>query len=451
MITAVETLRAELAAIVSDARVASDEAACSAYAVDGVVPKFVVYPPSAEEVAALLRFAGEHDLAVIACRNGTKLGTGDLPRRYDVALSLKEMNRVWHYEPADLTITVEPGIKFADFQWFVARRGLWLPLDPAGASRASIGGILATNSAGPLRLHYGAPRDMVLGMKVATVEGKIIKTGGRVVKNVAGYDLAKLLIGSYGTLGVMVEATLKLFPLPVARATFVLAVETLEVARELRRRILVSPLEPMRMLLLDATAASVARSLPSGRQDAHPWEMWVEGGGTPKVIERYARDLDALGRELGAQVTRLEAESSEILWGRAADLRSWLPEAESGVLILKAALPIGAGEEFLSSIRQATEQKKMRLAMFSEAGVGVVRVCVFEAREPEGIPAFVNRLRQTAQELGGALVVEHCPLELKSRIETWGPPGDDFDVMHKLKLAWDPKGILAPGRFLGGL
>ncbi len=451
MITAVETLRAELAAIVGDARVASDEAACFTYAVDGVVPKFVVYPPSAGEVAGLLRFAGEHDLAVIACRNGTKLGTGNFPRRYDVALSLKEMNRVWHYEPSDLTITVEPGMKFADFQSFVARRGLWLPLDPAVASRASLGGILATNSTGPLRLHYGAPRDMVLGMKVATVEGRIIKTGGRVVKNVAGYDLAKLLIGSYGTLGVIVEATLKLYPLPAARVTFLLAVETLDAAREVRRTIRVSPLEPLRMLLLDAAAASVVRSLSSGRKDAHPWEMWVEAGGAPKVIERYARELDTLGRELGAQVTRLEGESSEILWGRAADLRSWLPEAETGVLILKAALPVGAGEEFLRSVRQVTEQKTMRLAMFSEAGVGVVRVCVFEARGSEGIPALVNRLRQTAQELGGALLVEHCPLELKSGIESWGPAGDDFDVMHKLKLAWDPKGILAPGRFLGGL
>ncbi len=151
-------------------------------------------------------------------------------------------------------------MKLADFQHFVGRRGLWLPLDPAGGSRASIGGILATNSAGPLRLRYGAPRDMVLGMKIATTEGKVIKAGGRVVKNVAGYDLVRLLTGSYGTLGVIIEATFKLFPLPPERATFVFATRTLEIARNLRQRILHSPLEPLRMMLLDAKASTLARA-----------------------------------------------------------------------------------------------------------------------------------------------------------------------------------------------
>ncbi len=186
MSLAVESIRAELASIVGESRVVSDPVVCGSAAVDGVAPEVVIYPPSALQVAEVLKWAADHDLAVIPFRNGTKLGIGNPPRRYDLALSLKDLNQVWHYEPADLTVSVEPGIKLGDFQHFLARHRLWLPLDPAGGPRASIGGILAANSSGPLRLRYGTLRDMILGMKIATTEGKLIKTGGRVVKNVAG-------------------------------------------------------------------------------------------------------------------------------------------------------------------------------------------------------------------------------------------------------------------------
>src|SRR5256712_11472737 len=263
MTTAVQPAQAGFAAVVGESRVISGAAECAAYAVDGKVPNWVVYPSSAEQVAGVLSHAAELGLAVVPSRNDTKIGIGNPPRRYDVALSLKEMNRVWHYEPDDLTITVEAGMKLGDLQHFLARRRLWLPLDPPGGPRASLGGILATNSAGALRLPYGSPRDLGPGMKIANTEGKLIKAGGRVVKNVAGYDLVKLLIGSYGTLGVIVEASLKLFPLPAERATFVASIRGLDSARELRRKILNSPLQPLRMALLDATAASISRAGPS--------------------------------------------------------------------------------------------------------------------------------------------------------------------------------------------
>src|SRR5438874_271420 len=146
-------------------------------------PSHLATQASPKEVAAVLQCAADHELAVLPCRNLTKIGIGHPPRRYDVALSLKEMNRVWYYEPADLVISVEPGMKLGDFQHFVGRHRLWLPLDPAGGARASLGGILAASSSGPLRSAYGTPRDMVLGMKIATTEGNVIKTGGRVGKN----------------------------------------------------------------------------------------------------------------------------------------------------------------------------------------------------------------------------------------------------------------------------
>jgi glycolate oxidase FAD binding subunit len=445
------TLEAGFATIVGAGRVVTDEGARQAFAVDGVAPHFVVYPPGAEETASALRFAAEQGLGVIPCRNGTKLSIGNPPRKYDVALNVKELNRVWHYEPADLTVTVEPGMKFGDFQHFVSRHGLWLPLDPAGGAKASIGGIVATNSAGPLRFCYGAPRDMVLGLKIATSEGKIIKTGGRVVKNVTGYDLAKLLIGSYGTLGVIVEASFKLFPRPAELATFVLRPGTLGIAREIRRGVLASPLTPMRMALLNARGAALVRkgmaldSAPGGP------EVWIEFGGSARVLDRCANELDQMGRGVGAAPQRVPEDAAETVWERIADFRAWLAASHPQLVAMKAALPDSASEEFLSLAEQMAENEKIPLASVSYMGVGTVRLALLERPSTAAVEGFLIRLRGSAENLRGALILEEAPAELKARVEVWGESGDDFEMMRKLKSVWDPKGILSPGRFVGQL
>ena len=446
MTTAVDAARPELVAVVGESHVASDSAACGAYAVDGRVPSCVVYPPSAEHAAAVLKWAADRDLAVIPCRNGTKLPLGNPPRRYDVALSLKQMNNVWHYEPADLTVSAEAGMKFADFQRFVGQHHLWLPLDPPNAARASLGGILAANSSGALRLRYGGPRDMVVGMKIATTEGKVIKTGGRVVKNVAGYDFSKLLIGSHGTLGVIVEASFKLYPLPAARETFVLQVGSLDIARDLRRRILISALLPLRMVLLNPESAGRVRVAQGSGLERKAHELWLEAGGSRKVLDRYAAEFASLGRELGAGIERLDASEAQTFWTRLSD--SWL----SGPWVaLKATLPISACEEFLGRAEREAESEHLRISTLSQAGVGVLNLCCTGELPTETMVAFIKRLRSAAEGSRGALVVERCSPQVKQAIDVWGTRGDDWEVMRKLKLAWDPKGILAPGRLVGSI
>jgi glycolate oxidase FAD binding subunit len=448
---AVEAAQSGLASIVGAERVATDESARASFAVDGRMPEFVVFPPSAGQVATVLQYAAEQRLAVLPCRNATKLGIGNPPRRYDIALCLKEMNRVWHYEPGDLTASVEPGMKFGDFLHFVGRHGLWLPLDPTGGARASLGGIVATNSTGPLRLLYGAPRDMVIGMRIATTEGKVIKTGGRVVKNVAGYDLAKLLIGSYGTLGVIVEVSFKLFPLPAQRGTFVIPVGTLGIGRDIRRRILHSPLNPMRMVLLDAVASTLVRRGTSLAAEVKEPEIWVEFGGSERVLDRCARELGELGKAAGAPVRRLAAEDAATLWARISDFREWLAGDHPGVVILKAILPDAASEEFLSRGQQEAESERIRLATFGQMGVGIIHLGLMTENPSQPMRALIGRLRGVAEGLGGKLIVERCAADLKGQVDVWGAPGDDFGVMSKLKAVWDPKGILSPGRFVGGL
>ncbi|MGH9453955.1 MAG: FAD-binding oxidoreductase [Terriglobia bacterium] len=439
------------AGIVGARRVVTDPATCAAFSVDGMTPGAVIYPRTAEDVAAALSIASSWGLAVIPLRNMTKVDCGNPPSRYHIALCTKELNQVWHYEPDDLTISVEAGMKFGDLQHFLGRRGLWLPLDPAGGTRASIGGMLAANAAGPLRIRYGAPRDMVIGMKFATPGGKVIKTGGRVVKNVAGYDLSKLLIGSLGTLGVIVEASFKLFPLPPKRQTLVFSAARLEAFRELRQAILGSPLAPMRMVLLNAEARAIARDEPPAREPDSRHELWVEVGGSTSVLRRSAQILSDFGAHAGCQPDRLDEPASCECWNRIADYTLWKPEPGSDRVILKAALPIARSEEFLQSAYEESEHEECRLASFAQTGTGAVLLCILTARNETRMASFVSSLRATATRLGGAVTIASGPPALKRQVDSWGLPAADLTAMRKVKQTLDPGGILSPGRFVGGI
>ena len=446
MTVALDSVRADLVGLVGVSQVVTDVAGCAAFAVDGKVPESAVAPPTSERVAAILRYAAEHDLAVIPRGSGTKLSHGDVPQRYDLSLSLRELNDVTHYEPADLTISVQAGMTVGDFQDLVGQNGLWLPLDPRGGAQATIGGVIAANAAGPLRQAFGGPRDMVLGLKIATTDGKVVKTGGRVVKNVAGYDFCKLLTGSFGTLGVITEASLKLFPQPPERATFVLGAGTLGIARDLRRSILRSPVDPLRLVLLDARATVVLNDLAEATAAPQP-ELWIELGGSNRVIERCMLELRRLTSAVGASLAR--REEPEDAWSRISNLALWLQQKYHDVTVLKAAQPLTATEEFLSRAQQEAEAEHIALAGFAQVGVGIVHLCALQETLSAGLVAWVNRLRQAAAELGGTLVIEHCPVGLKSQVNVWGACGDDLAAMRKMKIAWDPKGTLSPGRFLG--
>jgi glycolate oxidase FAD binding subunit len=438
------------AALLGESHVLSGSNQCQAYEVDGRVPQCVVFPSSAEQVAAVLRLAAERTLGVIPCSHLTRISTGPMPSRYDVAVCLKKMNRITYYEAADLVVSTEAGMRLGDLQEFVGRDKLWLPLDPPPRSGASVGGTLAANASGPLRQLYGSARDMVLGMQIATVEGKIIRAGGRVVKNVAGYDLAKLLIGSYGTLGVIVEVTFKLYPVLSNRTTFTFPAGTLGIARDLRRRIQESALEPMRLVLLDAEAATLLRPDQPGAMSSREPEIWIEAGGSDRVIERYARTLDDLCGGAGIGIKREQAEIALSLWSRLADLQSVLGTSYPQLVILKAVLPIAASEQLVSQVRQICDHSGLRLATAALVGVGVVHLYLLEGSSTDDLPGLIGRLRNASASLGGALVIERCPTAIKPQVDMWGPPGDDLKMMQKVKQAWDPKGILAPGRVISG-
>jgi glycolate oxidase FAD binding subunit len=444
-----EGVRAELAGIVGEAQITAQGSVREAFAVDGRTPDCIVYPGSAEQVAQTLKCATGHGLAVVASGGATKLGIGNVPGKYEVALCTRNINKVRYYEPSDLTAGVGAGMPLDELQNLLKADGLWLPLDRSGKGKTTLGGVVATNDSGPLRHFYGAPRDMVVGMQVATTEGKLIRTGGRVVKNVAGYDLGKLLIGSYGTLGVITEVNLKLFPLPAERQTFVLSTGTLGIARDVRRSILSSAIEPLRMVLLDAETAGIVHS---GMQPGGPVrepQIWLEAGGSKSVVDRTWKELDSLGRAVGAKVHTYEREGAEGAWQTITDFSNWIGRRHPGAVVLKATMPIANSEEFLSLAQQEAQNEKVRMASVAQLGVGILQLGLLDLQNATQAVSLVNRIRKAAERSGGALVVISASAEVKAHVDVWGTTGTGFELMRKLKAAWDPKGTLAPGRFVG--
>ena len=203
--------------IVGESGILSEEQV-AIYTFDGCIPKAVVLPTSVQEMQEVLQFAVERNVSVMPAGAGTKLGIGNLPQKVDVVLATTSLNSVVEYEPADLTVTVEAGIRLKDLQTELAKHRQYLALNPPYADRCTIGGIVATNASGAFRLRHGTARNQVLGLRVVRADGTVVKSGGKVVKNVAGYDLNKLYIGGFGTLGIITEVTLKLSPIPVQQA-----------------------------------------------------------------------------------------------------------------------------------------------------------------------------------------------------------------------------------------
>ncbi len=420
-----------------------DEAA-EAYAVDGVRPLALARPSTLEEAARLLDLARRERLAVIPRGSGTKLHLGAPPRAAHLVLSTEQLAQVVEHTPADLTVTVQAGTRLADLQTVLARHGQFLPLDPPYADRATIGGILATNASGPLRLRYGAGRDLVIGTRVANTNGTVTRAGGKVVKNVTGYDLNKLHIGALGTVGVLGEVTFKVVPLPAASRTVAAAFATPEPTADLVRTLVRTPAVPTALEVLDpAAAARCAPDWPGG------WLVLALATGFLPQVRRQVEECAALARRLGAQTVEV-LETAEPLWTAVREFPAVRPGEP--VLVTKISLPLQGVLPVMTQAIHLAGRFGFQPALLSHAGVGIIWGR-FAPAEPgaEAAGDLVAHLRRLAGEHGGFLVVEACPPAWKVGIDVWGPVGPSLALMRRLKAAYDPENILNPGRFVGGL
>ena len=399
--------------------------------VDGLLPSTVMRPEDAEDAARGLHLCDLAPAAVVVWGGGTQMRLGAPPRRYEVAFSTERMTRLLEYEPADLTCRVEAGIRLGELQAALREQGQRLPLDPPHPERATVGGMVAANSNGLSRGRYGTVRDWVIGIAVAYPSGKVARAGGKVVKNVAGYDLVKLHIGALGTLGVVAEVNFKVQAQPEVEESLLATFEAPAPALEVGLKLAHQYLAPASAIVQDHE--SLPPPLGGERRGGGGWQLALK-------LEGYAREVQAAKdqairfiREAGGLIQEVEVPSA--FWDAARD---WSTPAADEV-VLRAIVPLAA-----SPLLMAAVPPDARVLAQPSSGVVDVRVAAPSAAKT------LSRLR-TAAGAEGQVVVVAAPAALKQGLDVWGPPPPGFPIMRALKQALDPNGILNPGRFVGGI
>jgi len=402
-------------------------AATAEDAVDGVQPQMVIEPGSPDEIGRVLKTASGAGLHVIPRGGATKMDWGNPPRRADLIISTRRLNRIVEHAWGDMTATVEAGCTLQQLQQILAEHGQRLALDPLWSGKATIGGILATNDSGALRIRFGSLRDLIIGITLVLGDGTLAKSGGKVVKNVAGYDLPKLATGSLGTLGIITQAIFRLHPIP----------------RESRSLSFFTPdnatMNALVLAILDSKLVPTGLQVRSSGASPPEIDLRLEGtaAGCDAQIDQAVRIA------AGSHQVEVRADvwnSRAALWGRA----------EPSVVCKFTLLPASMGT-FFDKVREVAERAHLQWRLVAQAvGAGFLRL------EGDGDAADVwhsaiVELRQGLEARGGSLVVLRCPSEVKAKLDVWGSSGDALSVMKSVKAQFDPAGVLNPGRFIGGI
>jgi glycolate oxidase FAD binding subunit len=465
MSTATKTLSSRLADIAGPAQVVNDLAELRAYAVDGKIPAAAVRPGSIEEVVEIVKFAAAEKLAVIASGARTKLNMGLPPRQYDLAVDMTRLDRVVACDPGDLTVAVEAGILLGKLAGVLAEHKQFLPLAVPYFERATVGGTLASGVDTPLRQFYGTARDYLLGVEYVTGEGVLAKSGGRVVKNVSGYDLHKLMIGSLGTLGIVLRVNFRTFTLPEGSRAFVALFENAGRALDMRHRMAQSSLTPNTLeifsprvadlLVSDVATQQCSGTFPPNLLSNKHWALTTGFAGNDKVVERYRTELGRMAQAAGAvRVSELGPEQVPAGFSRKREFIPIALGSSPATTILKISVLPMRMKEMLEAAARIAENNSVPWAAMAR-GLGVIFLALLPGEKNE---EWRLRVTQAADQtiaacgsLEGNATVPWCPSEWKSAMKIWGLERADVAQMQKVKKVFDPAGVLSPGRFMGGL
>ena len=407
----------------------------AARAVDGINPLLICSPSTAEQLSVALRICVEADAAVTPWGGGTAMRIGTLPHRAGIIIEMSQLDRLVEHDHANLTATMQSGITLAASHRLTARERQFVPFDAPYPERSTIGGIVAANLNGARRGCYGSVRDLVIGMRVALPSGEQIKAGGKVVKNVAGYDMCKLFVGSLGTLGIITEVTVRMTPVPESAATVAVSgdlTELLELARNLSN----SALLPTAVLLVN--------NAPDGAEQSRQqrWTLAVRAEGFTATVTRHLDQLVSMANQVGLLAELLKDASHQTFWDEIRDF-PLLPER----LIYRVTLPRAALAQFVK-----------RIAIWNSDGVGPAIVADLAAgilwiafTLNQMVVGRFDGLLSLAGEQGGHAIMLVSPPELKTDVDVWGPAPAAFFLMRRIKEQFDPKGLMNPGRFVGRL
>ena len=435
------------------------------YAVDGLIPSAVVWPETVEQVATVLEWAQREKLAVIPSGSGTKIGLGDIPRRLDLVLSLRRLAQISEYDVANFTITAGAGMTFAQLTQLTAAQMQMLPLQYP-FSTATLGGLIAANAYTPKRLRYGGVRDLLLGLRIALPSGEIAHFGGRVVKNVAGYDMCKLFLGSLGALGIIVEATFRLYAVPERDETLLAGLPSLASGAAAVAQLMATQLLPSQILLLDSSATQAVAPEIATQAIAATALLVVNCEGMDEAVERQLAEVARICQGHGASTVQVLSGETQLQLRHRLEAVTLSPPPQPSPLEGEGAgggsivLRLGTLPSRVYTVMEAAAQALKPLAsgamIIGDCGVGLVKLCL----GPEGLTTgaidapLLGALRDLAGlvvEHGGFAVVETAPPEAKTQLEVWGSPPSSFPLLKALKHKFDPESVLSPGRFIGGL
>jgi glycolate oxidase FAD binding subunit len=409
----------------------------SAALTPGTQADCIVYPSTQAELAEVITCAKQNRWPVLPCGSGSKLGWGGLADGIRVVVSTAKLNRLIDHAVGDLTVTAEAGMRFAELQATLAKVGQFLAIAPTYSNQATLGGIIATADTGALRQRYGGIRDMLIGLSLVRSDGRGAKAGGRVVKNVAGYDLMKLFTGSYGTLGIIDQVTFRVYPLAIASQTAILTGKP-EAIAQATKTLLASALTPTAVEIL---SASIAAQLKLGEEMA----LVSRFQGIAVSVEQQVAQLLAVGQALDLKGTSLADEDESYLWHELSK-RFEVITTEPAITCKIGVLPINAVTA-LEKVSAMNESGTLGAIATIQASSGLGKLKV----SSEIAPAALLELRSLCQAQGGFLTVLEAPLSFKQKIDVWGYSGNTLEWMQKLKQQFDPPNLLSPHRFVNGI
>ena len=436
-------LRQALAAELSADAVVASEPDCDA--VDGVLPRLVARVDSADAVAAALAICQRLDAVVVPRGGGTHSALGMPPERVDLVLDVAGLDDVIEYRPEDLTLAVAAGVRLADIQALLAEANQMLALDPAGEATSTVGGMVAANLSGPRRAGSGTVRDLVIGLEVASVNGRLTRSGGMVVKNVTGYDLPKAHIGALGTLGVISRVNLKITPRPSVERTLVVPLADAAAAGAAIGGVIDSPLVSSGFELVQR---ELTPALDVGSDG--DWLLAIRVAGTERGVgAQLAMASESVAPNVAADGVTLDGRAQERFWSDADGL-SCAPDNPSSQITCRLSAVSSQTPSLLGSAAGIGKDLDLRTVGSARALNGVVRVRAVGSADAGRLTAFAQRLRVATTRLGGSLVIESAPVDVKRAAGVWGMAVDapEVQAMDALRAAFDPGRIINRGRFV---
>lgn len=450
-----------LAEAIGAKRVVSAPEELAGYGIDSLTPSVIARPDSAEEAAEVVRFAITEKLAVLPMGSRSKCDSGMAPERYDIALDMTGLRTIAHYDAGDLTLSVDAGMPLRELEGLLKEKGQFLPLAVPCFESTTVGGAIASGIDSALRMQYGSARDFVIGAEFVDGTGQLCKSGGRVVKNVTGYDLHKLLIGSLGTLGVITRVNFRTFPLALACGGHLACFERMEAALEYRRKVEKAGLPLANLEVFGPHVAKMIRAIleRSGEAAAtelqcEQWFAYSSFEGNEEVVGRIARELETIAQSAGvSESTALEKAEDEALGGMLRESFEWLRWASPATMICRLALP-GVKAKTLEELTQVTQEAGKRTGLLVRAA-DIVYFAVFAESEDEAASGDLAKIADAARSIAwaerGTATLLHAPLGVKKRLAANAAGGVDLNLQRRVKQAFDPSGVFAPGRVVGGL